>query len=173
MPSPKPKPTPKPRRNGRSSKQKGTRGEVEFVDFLMHYGIPAQRVLGSGSFMGAKSDIKIGVALRPDGTMPGQDESACILRGEVKNRADNPKHLHPDMKAIQAILIEASRHGSETVWGHLNQDDISKALVLRRAKVPSGAVASMDGNQVFMVCMGLADWCELFLKAYPDVENSP
>jgi len=170
MPKPKAKPAAPRKRTGRTSRNKGTRGEVEFVEFLLHYGIPAQRVLASGSFLGAKSDIKVGVALNPNGTMPSRDEGVCILRAEVKNRKDNPKHLYPDMEYVQAILIEASRHGSETVWGHLNQDEISKALVLRRDKVPDGAIKNMDGNQVFMVCMGLEDWAELFLKAYPDAK---
>ena len=163
---------PAKRRTGRSAKAKGTRGEKELVEFLTHYGIPSQRVLASGAFRGAKADVKVGIALNPDGTMPDEDETRCILRAEVKNRKDNPEQFFKAREEILAVLLEARRHGTETVWGHMNQEAITKATVLRRAKVPQGAIAAMDGNQVFAVVMGLEDWAELFLKAYGEELNA-
>ena len=155
---------PAKKRGGRSSRVKGTRAEVEFVEILRERGVPAARVLGSGAYgFGAKADVKVGLELNPDGSYPAADEGRSIMRAEVKNRADNPEHLFTD---IPVLLGEASKEGNELVWKHLNQDAVSKALVLRRGKVPVGSIVNKNYNQVFMVCMGIDDWIDLFKKAY-------
>lgn len=135
---------PKRKVSHKGSRQKGTRAEVEFVEIMRKLGIPSQRVLASGSFVGAKADVKVGVFLRKDGTYPEQDESQCITRAEVKNRGTNPEYL----------------------WEYLNQDKVTSMVVLRRPKVPQGALAKEDWNQVYIVAMGLKDFADMFKKAY-------
>lgn len=138
--------TDKPKRkvSHKGSRQKGNRAEIEFVDIMRKLGIPSQRVLASGSFVGAKADVKVGVELNADGTYPAQDESRSITRAEVKNRSNNPEYL----------------------WDYLNQDAVTSMVVLRRPKVPQGALAKSDFNQVYIVAMGLSDFAELFKRAY-------
>lgn len=164
----------------KGARNKGRRGESEFVEVCRELGLPAQRVLASGSFVGAKADVKVGVFLNEDGTYPDADESKCALRVEVKNRADNPEHLFKDLEDPHIIgLVAASREGPERLWNYLNQDKISKAVVLRRAKAPQGAIKRRDYNAMGVVVMGYADWIQLVLKAYghelrlPTVEPDP
>ena len=160
----------KPRKvSHRGAKQKGTKGEVEFVEAMKACGIPCQRVLASGAFRGAKADVKVGVRLKKDGSYPEQDESEAIMRVEVKNRADNPESLHTTRNNLptEGVLFgPCKRDAPEALWKYLEQDAITKAVVLRRAKVPTGAIANEDWNQVFMVAMGLEDFSRLFRKAY-------
>jgi hypothetical protein len=151
----------------KGARNKGRRGESEFVDVCRELGLPAQRVLASGSFVGAKADVKVGVFLNDDGTYPDADESRCVMRVEVKNRADNPEHLFTDTDDPFIIgLIAATREGPERLWDYLNQDKITKAIVLRRAKAPPGAIKRKDYNEMGMVCMGYESWIKLMLKAY-------
>lgn len=140
-----PKAAPKKRRvSPKGSRQKGTRAEVEFVEIMRKLGIPSQRVLASGSFVGAKADVKVGVKLNKDGSYPEQDESQSITRAEIKNRSTNPEYL----------------------WDYLNQDKVTSMVVLRRPKVPQGALSNEDFNQVYIVAMGLSDFAALFKRAY-------
>ena len=134
---------------GKASRQKGTRGESELVELCTKNGIPCQRVIGSGSFIGAKADVKVGVYLNDDGTMPDRDESKCALKGEVKNRKDNPERL----------------------WTYLNQDATTKAVFLKRPKAPAGSLKEGKLNEVWMVCLGLSDFIELMKLAYPQFAN--
>lgn len=160
---------PKRKVSYRGAKNKGNRGENEFVAICRELGLPAMRVLGSGAFKGAASDVKVGITnMKADGTYPEADESASVMRVEVKNRATNPEYLHtPDLPTI--ALVEAPRDGAEVLWEYLNQDKVTKAVVLRRAKIPTGALANKDYNQVGMVCLGYADFIELVKLAYRDV----
>lgn len=155
-PKTKAKVTQKKRISGRGCRAKGARAETELVDILTKKGIPSQRIVASGSFVGAKSDLKIGVELNKDGSMPERDESRCIGRAEVKNRADNPEW----------IFEESNRQCPEKIFDHMNQDAISKYLILRRKSIPTGALAKEDYNQTHVVCMGLNDFIELFKLAY-------
>lgn len=155
----------------RGSKQKGTRAETEFVEAMRACGVPCQRVIASGAFRGAKADVKVGVKLKPDGTYPEADEAESVMRAEVKNRATNPEYIHAPLEKIpeQGVLFApCKRNAPEALWKYLNQDEVTKAVVLRRAKVPHGAVANGDWNQVFMVAMGMEDFAELLKRAYPD-----
>lgn len=145
--------------SGRGCKAKGARAETELVNILNESGIPSQRVIASGSFIGASSDLKIGVELNEDGTMPERDSSKCIGRAEVKNRADNPEWL----------FEEANKPIPEGVYKHLQQDAISKYLILRRKDIPRGALADKKYNETHVVLMGLEDFIELFKQAYPDL----
>lgn len=153
--------------SGASSRRKGIGAEREFVDICKELGLPAQRVIGSGAFMGAKGDIKVGVRLNKDGTYPESDESQSLLRVEVKNRKTNPEYLFTDQKREDVIgFIDCSNAGPEFMWDYYNQDSVTKAVVLRRKRVPTGALSKKDYNQVYMVCMGLEDFAELMKLAY-------
>lgn len=153
----KTKPLPaKKRLSGRGCRAKGVRGETELVEILTKSGIPTQRVVASGSFIGAKSDLKVGVELNKDGTMPDRDEGRCIGKAEVKNRADNPEW----------VFQEVNRACPEAVFKHLNQDKVSKYLIMRRKAIPQGALAKEEYNQTHVVAMGLEDFMELFKLAY-------
>jgi hypothetical protein len=124
---------------GKGSRQKGIRFEKEIVDVFDSLGLPSMRVLGSGSFIGAISDVKVGIELNSDGSKPEADEAKAFLRLECKNRASTPDYL----------------------WEYLNQDASSKAVALRRKKIPAGALAQKDYNQCYIVLMGASDWVEL------------
>lgn len=153
----------------RGAKNKGNRGENEFVAICRELGLPAMRVLGSGAFKGAASDIKVGITnMNADGTYPEADESSAVMRVEVKNRATNPEYLHDRDLPIFG-LVEPSRAGAEVLWEYLNQDKVTKAVVLRRAKLPAKALADKNYDEVGMVCMGYKSWIELVLRAYKDV----
>lgn len=150
------------KRGGASSRNKGNRAERLLVALLRELGLPAQRVLGSGSFIGAKSDVKVGVRLR-DGKYPPADESESLMRVEVKNRKTNPESW---WLAVENIIATLGPDVTEVIYSYYNQDAISKAVVLHRPRVPQGSAS--DPNQVFMVAMGLKDWVELVKRAYPD-----
>lgn len=153
---------------GRSARDKGRRAETEFVEILNSCGVPTQKVLASGSFIGAKGDVKVGVKLNPDGTFPAADESSSKMRVEIKNRKTTPEQLFNRDAPVFAYL-DYGKEASEVFWTYYNQDKVTKAVVLRRAKIPSGVLKNKDYNQAYMVCMGLDDFVELFKKAYPDV----
>lgn len=153
----------------RGCKQKGTNAETSFVRAMESCGVPCQRVLASGAYRGAKADVKVGVKLKKDGTYPEQDEGESIMRVEVKNHATNPERLHTTRNNLPTegvLFAPTDRIGPDALWKYLNQDKITKAVILRRNKVPSGAVTNEDWNQVFMICMGLEDYAALFKKAY-------
>lgn len=152
--------------SGRACKAKGNRAEIEFVSIMTAEGIPSQRVIGSGAIKGAKSDVKVGVTLTKEGKLPAPDESQALLRAEVKNRKDNPEFLHVDANGLQLAITQASREGSELLWRHLNQDDVSTIVVLKRAKTPQGALKNKDYNQAYGVFMGLADFIKLLKKVH-------
>ena len=148
------------------ARAKGARAEREFVDICRKRGLTAQRVLASGAFLGAKGDVKVGVLnMQPDGEYPADDESASYMRVEVKNRADNPEFFHVDLNSFDVVVGGASKTVNETVYAHLNQDKVTKALILKRAKTPAGALKDEDYNQAYMVCMGLDDWIALVKEA--------
>ena len=154
----------------KGSRVKGSNAERELVSILDKFHIPSQRVLGSGAFSSAKSDIKVGINLEDDGKKPPSDESKATLRAEVKNRADNPEYLF-DQESLKKIatfhLLDKSC--PESIYSYLNQDDVSKIAVLRRGKVKPGDLKAENYNQVYVVVMGLEDWIELFKKAHPEV----
>lgn len=152
----------------KGARVKGSNAERELVEILDENGIPSQRVLGSGAFSTAKSDVKVGITLE-DGEKPKADESKSVLRAEVKNRADNPEYLFDSDKLKLVYSLDFySKKCPEFIFNYLNQDTVSKIAVLRRAKVKAGDLKDKNYNQVFAVVMGLADWIELFKKAYPD-----
>ena len=152
---------------GRGCKAKGSRAETELVEILDSLGLYSQRVLGSGAFAGAKSDLKVGINLNKDGTKPEKDESSALLRVEVKNRKDNPEHLHTSLNEEEVYaLIPSPKLGTELLWKHYNQDKITKAVALRRGTIPHGSKAKKDYNQMWMICLGVEDFVELVKKAH-------
>jgi hypothetical protein len=151
---------------GKGCRAKGTRGETEFVEILNELELYSQRVLGSGAFAGAKSDVKVGIQLNADGSLPDKDESSALLRVEVKNRKSNPEYLHTAMDDTPFAIIMSPRQGPEFVWEHYNQDQVTKAVAYRRRTIPHGAKAKKDYNQIWMVCLGIEDFAELVKKAY-------
>jgi len=158
----------KPKSGGRSAKSKGNRGEEQIVEALTALGLPSQRVLGSGAMRGAVSDVKVGVRLNPDGSMPEKDEAQGVMRVECKNRKDNPDfHSQLTIDNIFALLV-TTKQGQEILWKHLDQDAITKAVIMKRAKTPYGALKAGKYNECFGVFMGLADFAALLRAAYPD-----
>lgn len=157
-------------KTGRGCRNKGTRAETELVEILDEQGIPSQRVLGSGSFIGAKADLKVGIQLNEDGEKPSPDESAGIMRAEVKNRKTNPEYFFdPEDQKLVASLGFLSKKCPEFIFDYLNQDQISKLLILRRAKIKPGDMKNKKYNDTHVVVMGLQDFIEFFKKAFPDV----
>lgn len=162
----KSKPTKKRSVKGAGARAKGARAEREFVDICRERGLTAQRVLASGSFVGAKGDIKVGITnMLPDGEYPADDESSAFLRVEVKNRADNPEFIHLDLNGFDVVVGGSDKRVNETIYKHLNQDAITKAVVLKRAKTPQGALKDGDYNQAYLVCMGADDFIKLVKQA--------
>lgn len=161
--------TPKPRKVMKP-KAKGTRGEVEFCKIMTELGMPTQRVVSSGSYksVGAESDTKIGIIPNPDGTFPPADETVGICRGECKNLATTPEWLWGDLQNTPTEICFSKRPGNEVLWKHLNQSKSNRVLVLRRAKVPIGAIARKDYNEVQGVFLGVAEYARLLRLAYPD-----
>lgn len=149
----------------KGARAKGARAETEVVEILTENGIPSQRVLASGAYRTAKADIKVGVPL-VDGELPPGDEGTCLMRVEVKNHQTNPESLYQGIPESGVIFAPSLKPGPEALWKFLAQDDVSTALVMRRKVAPNGAVKNKDWNQVYMVCMGLNDYIELFKKAY-------
>lgn len=151
------------------AREKGNKWEREFIDVMRACGIPSMRVIASGAWAGADTDVKMGVYLEEDGSYPAPDEARCIYRMEGKNRADNPDYIFTALNAAEGTLfIPAPKGGAEILWAHLNQDAVSKAVFLRRTKVPAGTIENQDWNQLGLVCMGLKDYAELFKLAYSE-----
>lgn len=152
---------------------KGNHAETEVVKIFDSAGIPSQKILGSGKFKSSKSvgDIKVGIPLYPDGTKPPADETPCVCRIECKNHASTSAKVFacmedaPEFK-IDAVLALMQSAGPEAVFKHLEQDAVTKAVVLRRPKVPSGAVKNEDWGKVYVVTMPIDAWIELFKKAH-------
>jgi hypothetical protein len=151
--------------SGRASRNKGIRGETELVEILDELGLPSIRVLGSGAFTGAKSDVKVGIELNDDGSKPEADEAKGIMRIECKNRKDNPEYLFENLGELPINLVLCPRQGSEKVWEHYNQDSISKAVALRRRAIPRGAKVGKEYNQMWLICMGIEDYVKLVKQA--------
>jgi hypothetical protein len=136
---------------------KGSNFEKEVVEIFEENGIPSQRVLGSGALgFGAKSDIKIGVELDENGKHYASDESRGLFRIEAKNHASTPDWV------FEAI----GRNGPEAFWKHLEQDAISRAVLLRRAKIPAGAIKEKRLNEYIGVFLGAQSFIELVKLAY-------
>jgi hypothetical protein len=146
---------------------KGRAAEVEIVEIFDKAGIPSQRVLGSGAFAFAKSDIKIGITLNPDGSKPPPDETPCLFRVESKNHASTPETVFPETaRDVECVIAIGVKPVQEAVFKHLEQDDVSKAVIMRRSKVPPGALKAEDYNRTHAVMIGLNDFIELVKKAY-------
>lgn len=152
----------------KGAKQKGNRGETEFVDICRERGLPSMRVLGSGAMksIGAAADVKVGITNMYGDEYPASDESASVMRVEVKNRASNPEWIHPTKEQIPFAFIASPKLGNEQIWAYYNQDKVTKAIVLRRAKVPAGSIVNKDYNQVGMVCLGYDSFIDLVKRAY-------
>jgi Holliday junction resolvase len=81
---------------GKFSKDKGTRGERDFVVRLKREGITAKRVPLSGAMAGYKNDIILDYL--------GKD-----IECEVKLRADGFKELYKWIKPVQVLFVKANR----------------------------------------------------------------
>lgn len=159
--------------NGRACRNKGARAETELVQILTDAGLPSLRVLGSGAFAGAKSDLKVAVKL-VDGEMPDKDEAIPMLRAEVKNRATNPEYIHEYLNKNDAFaFVTSPRMAPEFLYDYLNQDSISKCVILRRNKIPTGSLVKKDYNETHLVVMGLDDFMILVKELYEYRNNSP
>ncbi|HLX53517.1 MAG TPA: hypothetical protein VKR58_06235 [Aquella sp.] len=135
---------------------KGANFEKEVVQIFEENGIPSQRVIGSGAFSNASSDIKIGVDLDEEGNYLPADEGRNWFRIEAKNHANTPEWVFESL----------SRIGPEAFWKHLEQDVCSKAVMLRRAKVPNGAVKDKDYGKYVGVFMNITDFIKMVKLAY-------
>lgn len=150
--------------SGAGARAKGKRAESELVQILTDFGVPTQKVLASGAFVGAKSDLKVGVELEKDGTYPAQDEGRCLFRAEVKNRQDNPDMMFAELDKL--TIAESDKTVSELIYKHLNQDAVSKCVILRRKKIKAGDLAKKNYNQTHVVVMGLEDFMKLVKELY-------
>lgn len=81
---------------GKFSKDKGTRGERDFVVRLNKNGVPAKRVPLSGAMAGYKNDIII--------QWLGRDADC-----EVKLRVDGFKELYKWIKPVKVLFVKANR----------------------------------------------------------------
>jgi hypothetical protein len=150
------------KKGGRSSKAKGTRAEVEFCQIATELGVPSIRVLGSGAFKGAAGDIKIGVELLPDGTLPEADEAVAMLRAECKNRKINPDAPFYSLKEGDiVVVIPGGREAPDLPFNDLAQNPIAKVGVWKRAKTPKGALAEKRYNEAYLCFMGATDFLNL------------
>lgn len=150
----------------KGSRAKGASAERELVEILDSLGVPSQRVLGSGQFARAKSDLKVNIRLNEDGTKPAPDESQGTLRVEVKNHAITDEKLFGETEVpCDAVLFVSTKPTQESVFKHLEQDSVSKAVIYRRPKIPAGALKDKDYNRTHCVVMPLLEWVEMFKKA--------
>ena len=150
----------------KGSRAKGASAERELVEILDSLGLPSQRVLGSGAFAFAKSDIKVNIRLNEDGTKPAPDESQGTIRVEVKNHAITDEKLFGEVEVpCDAVLFISTKATQESVFKHLEQDSVSKAVIYRRPKVPVGALKDKDYNRTHCVVMPLLEWVAMFKKA--------
>lgn len=78
------------------SKDKGTRGERDFVTRLNKFGVTARRVPLSGAMAGYKNDIIM-------------DWLGGEVDGEVKLRADGFKEMYKWIKPVKVLFIKANR----------------------------------------------------------------
>lgn len=153
----------------KGARQKGASAERELVKFFDECDIPSQRVLGSGAFRGADSDLKIGIKLEENGNKPASDESKATMRAEVKNRANTQEYLFNTGELEEICHVRLLKKPCpKSLTDYLEQDKVTKVALLRRAKVPSGAVANKDYNKIYVAVMGLEDFIDLFKRAYPD-----
>lgn len=151
---------------GRAARNKGARAEAELVKILTEFGIPSIRVLGSGAWEGAKSDLKVGVRLNEDGTMPDKDEAVPVLRAEVKNRKSNPEWVYDKFNNDAFAMVSSTRAAPEYLFEYLTQDAISKCVMLKRSKTPKGSLKDKSYNDTHLVVMGLEDWMHLLKELY-------
>ncbi len=160
--------TPRKRKiSGKGAKAKGANAEREIVKILTSLGLPSMRVIGSGAHAGADSDIKVGVTLTDDNEMPQADEGIAVWRAECKAWATT-KDYRPNLKDDPAIVFTEPINGVEVNWQHLNQDQCSKVVLLRRAKVPQGAIAKKDWDEVWGCFVGIETLAALLRRAYPN-----
>ncbi len=163
----------KPRVSPAGCRAKGNSAENEVIKILDSAGVPSQKVLGSGKFKASESvgDIKVGIPLNKDGTKPPADETPSVLRMECKAHNSTSAKMFacmedaPEFK-VEAVLALMNGNGPEATFKHLDQDAITKAVVLRRPKVPSGAIKNEDWGKVYVVAMPIDDWIEMFKKAH-------
>lgn len=105
---------------GKFSKDKGTRGERDFVSRLKKEGITARRVPLSGAMAGYKNDIIL--------DWLGTDEDS-----EVKLRADGFKELYKWIKPVKILFVKANRQEGLAV---IRLTDFAKLLRLANQSVP-------------------------------------
>lgn len=152
--------------SGKGCRAKGDRAEKELVEILDSLGLPSQRVLGSGKFNLSKSDLKVNIRLNEDGTKPAPDESQGTIRVEVKNHAITDEKLFGETEIpCDVVLFVSTKPTQESVFKHLEQDSVSKAVIYRRPKIPAGALKDKDYNRTHCVVMPLLEWVEMFKKA--------
>lgn len=140
------------------ARKKGFRAESEVCKILTQLGVPSQRVLASGSFVGAEADIKIGVELDKDGNFPEKDEGKPFLRAECKNRKTNDPRPYQMLKDAPFLAIGATVDSPEQPFKDLAQSPATKVLIQKRAKTPPGALTPGRYNEAYLVSMGLEDF---------------
>lgn len=153
--------------SGKGCRDKGNRAEAEIVNIMKGYGIPSMRVLGSGAFSGAKSDLKIGVKLTEEGTLPDKDEAIPLFRAEVKSRKTYPEYLHKDIvKSDVFAFVTSARAAPQFLFDYLEQDAVSKCVIMKRDKTPQGALKEGRYNDTHLVVMGLDDFMAMTKELY-------
>jgi hypothetical protein len=153
------------KRGGSKSRDKGARFEREFVERLKSAGIPSMRVLGSGAFSTAKSDVKVGVNLNPDGSYPPADEGVAHMRAECKNREDNKALDLRDKTGLKVVaeIVMLEKDVPARFLQHLQQDKVSKFVALRFSdRTSKGAKAPIG------IYMDFEDFLDLFKEAFKD-----
>ena len=125
--------------SAKGCRQKGLAAENELVDILTALGLPSTRVLGSGRFSQAKSDVRFGV---DDVTAPA-DEQTSIGRLEVKNRKDNPDHL--------IDLIVSEKQARELAFQHQEQDNVAVGVAYRRSRIKPGDMKNENWDNMWIV----------------------
>ena len=162
------------------AKAKGSRAETEFVSLLNNAGIPSLKVIGSGAFQGADSDVKVGLVLDQqqrkelveEGKFPAKDECRSFTRAEIKNRATNPEWLfdaiNGELKEVATLRL-LSRQCPEYLFDYLEQDKASSLVALKRSKTPKGALANNDLDSAYMICMGMNTFIKLIHSACPEL----
>lgn len=154
---------------GSSPRRKGNRAELEVCQILTELGVPTQRVVSSGAIIGAKGDLRVGVELDKDGNFPQRDEGTPMFRAECKNRATNPEKPFIEISNTEVVgVVDLGGKCTEVPFKDLAQSSLAKIGVWRRKRVPNGALAKGDYNQVYVCFMGIVDFAALLkeLKGY-------
>lgn len=145
--------------SAKGCRAKGANAETELTAILNELGLPSVRVLGSGKFAKAKSDVKFGV-----NDASQTDEQTSAGRLEVKNRADNPDHL------FDTLLAVSDKGATELAFQHQHQDDVSIGVAYRRSRVKPGDLKNKNWNDVWLISFPLEFAVEL-LKLYADKQK--